>query len=324
MIPTYNQEKYIRKNIESVLSITYPNLEVVLSDDCSTDNTFLIAQEYENDPRFRAYRCKENLGRVKNYNHTLNNLVTGEWVLNCDGDDYLLESDYYINAMEIAQNNKDITIFSANRYKLKENTQKLYLQETYGSEGELDGTNFFKNYYKYNHGLLHITSLYRREDAIRANFYTTDIISSDIDSLLRIIIGKKIYHFDKVTAVWRDHDENVSKSIDALKRAKNLEMIQSLYNYHITINSLTKEELIKWKKVFYKNRIIRNSNRFLSGFNYSILFKFLKEIDRQEKGVTKSSILSPRFILTFIFPFRIKLTNLIKRVVLGDRSKKDQ
>ncbi len=53
MIPTYNQAKYISKAIESALSIDYQNLEVIVSDDCSTDNTKEVVSKYLADKRFQ-------------------------------------------------------------------------------------------------------------------------------------------------------------------------------------------------------------------------------------------------------------------------------
>lgn len=311
MIPTYNQENFVRYSIESALSLDYENLEVVLSDDCSTDNTFKIAQEYESDSRFKAYRCEQNIGRVKNYHHLLNDLVSGEWVLNCDGDDFLINTSFFNNAMEIAETNSDIVIFSANRFKLIENTTEKIVQKTYGSVGSIDGTCFFKNYFKYNHGLFHITSLYNRKVAINANFYSSDIISSDIDSLLRIIVGKKVYHFDDVIAVWRDHDDNETKSIDAVKRADNLKLIQNLYDYYISNNLLTIEELFKWRKESYKIRVIRTGNKFLSKFQYRLFFNFISEVKKQCPEIIISVLMNYKLVLTFLFPFR---KSIVKKI----------
>ncbi|MBN2617983.1 MAG: glycosyltransferase family 2 protein, partial [Spirochaetales bacterium] len=309
MIPTYNQEKYIEKAIESALSINYSNLEIVLSDDCSTDNTFDIAKKYETDSRFKAFRCSTNIGRVNNYKHLLQDLATGDWVINCDGDDYLINTDFFNDSMAKSIENNDIVIFSSNRYKLKENSLKLYPQESYNKDNLINGTELFLNYYKFHSGLYHITSLYNREIAIKAGFYTQDIISSDMESLLRIIPGRKVYHFDYYSAVWRDHDVNVSKSIDAAKRANNLLMINSLYKYHLENNTFNKNILDQWKKSFYINRIIRIGNRFLTEFKFSIFFNFLSLVNRQEKGVVFKAVTNHKLLLTILFPYRIKFKN---------------
>ena len=46
VLPIYNGEKYMRKSIESVICQTYRNWELLILDDCSTDNTSMIAEEY--------------------------------------------------------------------------------------------------------------------------------------------------------------------------------------------------------------------------------------------------------------------------------------
>lgn len=311
MIPTYNQEKYIEKCIESALSISYPNLEVVLSDDCSTDNTFSIAQKYEKDPRFKAYRNKVNLGRVKNYNNSLYNLVTGDWVLNCDGDDFLIDSDFYSKSMEMAGTNSDIVLFTANRYKFKNN--KNNIQKSNNTEGLINGTNYFLNYPSCDKGLFHITSLYRRDLALKSNFYSLDIISSDVDSLLKMITNGDIYHFDNVIAAWRDHDENVSKSIDVKSRVDNLKLISDVYNHHLENRSLDSSKLKKWKNKFFINRIVRTGNVFLVNLQYINFFKYIFQCFSEAKLMTLAALLNYRLVLTFYFPYRVKLRSLFKK-----------
>ena len=47
VLPSYNGEKYIRQSIESVINQTYQDWELIIVNDCSTDNTLAIAREYE-------------------------------------------------------------------------------------------------------------------------------------------------------------------------------------------------------------------------------------------------------------------------------------
>lgn len=304
MIPTYNQENYIKKSIESALNIEYPHLEVVVSDDCSTDNTYEIAKGFESDPRVKLYRSIKNVGRVKNYNYALNNLVTGEWILNCDGDDFLIPTDFFLKAMKVSEDDSDIVMFSANIYQLNSKTSERVEVKSYGDEGYIDGTTMFKNYFNYPHGLFHITSLYKREAAIRANFYTLDIISSDINSLLKILIGNKVYHFNDVIATWRHHETNETNSIDPYKRAKNLEMISDLYHYYLSNNSLSKRELDRWRKQAYRKRIVRTANRFLTRFHFKEFFTFIKEAGKQCPDIIIPILFDYRLVLTFLVPFR--------------------
>ncbi len=87
---TYNSSKYVRQAIESVLAQTYSDFEYIISDDCSTDNTWEIIQEY-NDPRIRAWRNEKNIGEYPNRNKTLSE-AKGEYIYWLDGDDILYKN----------------------------------------------------------------------------------------------------------------------------------------------------------------------------------------------------------------------------------------
>ena len=61
VLPTYNGEKVIKKSIESVLSQTYVNWELIIVNDCSTDNTLSVIESYEqSDSRIRVYNNTTN------------------------------------------------------------------------------------------------------------------------------------------------------------------------------------------------------------------------------------------------------------------------
>src|SRR5512145_295142 len=87
MMPAYNAEVYIRQSIDSVLAQTYPNWELVIVDDGSTDRTGEIASEY-GDPRIRVFR-QENGGEAAARNTALKN-IQGEFLAFLDADDLYL------------------------------------------------------------------------------------------------------------------------------------------------------------------------------------------------------------------------------------------
>lgn len=88
IVPVYNVEQYLTKCIESLLGQTYTNLEIILSDDGSIDNSPRICDEYATrDPRIRVIH-KKNGGLSDARNAGLN-LLTGEYVTFVDSDDYL-------------------------------------------------------------------------------------------------------------------------------------------------------------------------------------------------------------------------------------------
>jgi len=86
-LATYNGGEYIKEQLDSILSQTIQNFEVVVCDDCSTDITWDILQEYQKtDNRIRLYRNDKNLGFIKNFEKAIS-LCVGEYIALCDQDD---------------------------------------------------------------------------------------------------------------------------------------------------------------------------------------------------------------------------------------------
>jgi len=71
-IPVYNEEKFIAETIESAINQTYKNLEIIISDNFSTDNSFKIAQKYAcKDKRIRLIKQENNIGSPENFKFVL-------------------------------------------------------------------------------------------------------------------------------------------------------------------------------------------------------------------------------------------------------------
>lgn len=87
---TYNGEKYIRQQLDSILNQTYRNLEIVIVDDKSDDRTFEIIKEYAGkDRRIKYFQNKVNLGFNKNFENAIR-LTTGGYIAISDQDDVWL------------------------------------------------------------------------------------------------------------------------------------------------------------------------------------------------------------------------------------------
>ncbi len=86
-LATYNGSKYLREQLDSILAQTRMDFEVIACDDCSSDNTIQILQEYAaKDNRFHVFPSKENLGFKKNFEKALS-LCSGDFIACCDQDD---------------------------------------------------------------------------------------------------------------------------------------------------------------------------------------------------------------------------------------------
>ena len=93
-IVTYNSSKTIVETLDSVYNQTYPNIELIVSDDASPDNTLDVVHEWLDTHKARFTRVEvvtvpNNKGVTANYNRALK-ACTGEWVKDFDGDDIML------------------------------------------------------------------------------------------------------------------------------------------------------------------------------------------------------------------------------------------
>jgi glycosyltransferase involved in cell wall biosynthesis len=88
IIPNYNHAPYLRQRIETVLVQTYQDFEVILLDDCSTDESRAIISEYVKDPRVRIQFNERNSGSTfKQWNKGIR-LAQGEYIWVAESDDY--------------------------------------------------------------------------------------------------------------------------------------------------------------------------------------------------------------------------------------------
>ena len=85
LMPTYNVAAYIKEAIESVLRQTYRDFELLVIDDCSTDETVSVVQGIY-DPRIRIVQNEKNVGLAENLNRGLSHITT-EYAARMDGDD---------------------------------------------------------------------------------------------------------------------------------------------------------------------------------------------------------------------------------------------
>lgn len=213
MIPTYNQREYIEQCIESALAQDYSNLEVVVSDDSTDKETEkIVTEKYLKDPRVKYFHNSPGLGRVKNYHKTLYERATGEYVLNLDGDDWLIDVSYITQAVNLLDNDKQIVCVTANKIQYHENNNEFIKEEAYNQtlQPVMSGQAYLYEYAMHKVSFNHMTTLYRREDALKIGFYDKDIILTDGESVFRLICDQKIAFLPIEAGVWRVHGENAT------------------------------------------------------------------------------------------------------------------
>ena len=110
IIPVYNTEEYLRECLDSIIHQTLKDIEIILVDDGSTDNSGKICDEYkEKDTRIKVIH-QENQGVSVARNRGIE-AAKGEYIYFVDSDDYLINNDFLENAYKIGiENNSNIVI----------------------------------------------------------------------------------------------------------------------------------------------------------------------------------------------------------------------
>lgn len=122
---TFNGEKYLGEQIDSILSQTYKDFELVISDDCSTDDTLKILREYENkDSRIHVYENVLNLGFKKNFEKAVR-LCKGEFIAFSDQDDIWLNDHLEILFSKIG----DKDCIGGGHLNIDSNGQEIFTSE---------------------------------------------------------------------------------------------------------------------------------------------------------------------------------------------------
>lgn len=327
MIPTYNNGDYIAQAVESALAQTYKDKEIIISDDCSSDDTGKIAKAFaEKHENVFYYRNEKNLGRVGNYHKTLYEYSTGSYVLNLDADDYLSDNNFIADAVNMIEKDSELVLVFARSSSFFEEDGSLTTNKINSDlDSKIDGSRLFLMYPD-GYSIPHFASLYKRSHAMEIGYYTKDIISSDWESVLRLLIGKKVGFINRPIGVWRKHSSNASRDIKLDGIMKNMEYIYSPYEYAKSKNIFSKEELDLWKKKMLKRYLFKTYIKLLF-LDKKAVKDFFRLIEEKEKGLKNLVVSDYRYfiinmiswnrsLLRFIFKHVLKMETFLKDIDL--------
>ena len=113
-IPVYNVEKYLKNCLDSAISQTYKNIEIICVEDCSTDNSPQILDEYvKKDSRIKVIKHNQNKGMLIG-RKTAVNIATGDYIMFLDSDDSITKDACKVIAKQIKRKAFDIIAFNCN------------------------------------------------------------------------------------------------------------------------------------------------------------------------------------------------------------------
>jgi teichuronic acid biosynthesis glycosyltransferase TuaG len=271
-IPLYNTEKFIAKTVNSVRQQSYADWELIILDDCSTDQSFQICCEMSlTDKRIKVFKNDSNLGMMRNWNKGLS-MCNSPYFAKLDCDDWW-HPDMLNACLDILEKNEDIGLVMT-RYAVVKNDQDLGTTESNGlpdfaKNKSFTGVQLVKRgvYGMFADGVLRQGIGLIRKKAVEELGPFLLIDSGDTEMWFRIASRYKVYGIDEVYYYYRIWENSFSRAqiLGRNKNERNLfetrEMIIRYYYENQLISDKEKKEFLKdnqheySKHLIYKNRV---------------------------------------------------------------------
>lgn len=130
LVPSYNHARYIRERIESIIHQTYPNIELIVIDDCSSDDSDAVILEMVGKHGFRYLRNSSNSGTPFAAWEKICSLATGEYIWVCESDD-VAEPEFLQTAVDCLQKDPGAVMFYSSSTVINEQGEHISHTDEY-------------------------------------------------------------------------------------------------------------------------------------------------------------------------------------------------
>lgn len=297
IVPVYNVEKYLEKCLNSIINQSLREIEIIVVNDCSSDNSLEIIKKYMKlDKRIILIDKIKNEGVSEARNSAIE-ISRGEYILNIDSDDWI-EQDYFFDMYEKAKKQELDILISDIILSYEDKTTKILKDLSIKDDEILSGEEylnifFSNNLYGFTWNKLIKANLYR-ETNIRYNKNRKFI--EDVELLGQMILYcKRIGKLNKSYYNYRQGDNNSSHK-------KNIKNLNDLYDgLDILIRLYEEKEMFDLSKLVKRVRNmlvvpiifdkeykkLENYNEFLRKYIYSLdNEKYIIFISRKEKYIS--------------------------------------
>ncbi|MDO8734846.1 MAG: glycosyltransferase [Elusimicrobiota bacterium] len=323
LIPTYNRAKYFEECLNSVLTQDYPNLEIIVSDNASTDNTTEVVKKYLSDKRVRYYRNEVNVGIIANWKKLLYEYATGEYgKLICD-DDYLLDKEHIRKSIDLILSKKvDVVVCGGVQivegfsglpekisydYEIPEITDANWWLENGGKK--INGIYLFLNF---NDG-----AVFSIKKAKELKAFIPDSFGLDYEILLRFILSGRIGYIGGHHFVARSHPANDGRLESFEKAFAGTEMFSRIYEYGLSLG-LPEKKLLKLKR---RNLIVFSVvflvDKWFSskGVSLTSIYNFYRRMSNLDKIIFFSVITNYATVSTLLRRKNVKIYEFLRRII---------
>ncbi len=275
IVTTYNSSKYVFETLESAKAQTYQNIELIVSDDCSTDNTVEICREWieKNKKRFlrtELITSEKNTGIPANCNRGVK-AAQGEWVKFIAGDD-ILDNKSISSFVTFSQENSNIRIIASisrpfkNNFSINDISKEIKNNLSF-FQTNIDATIQYKILLL--QCLIHAPNVFIYKKIIETVGYFDEKykMMEDYPFWLKVTkSGFKFYYLDSVTVYYRIHSESIYN-----KKIKN----RIFNSFYIQSREFEKEYIFpninKFEKFLFDIEYARKKLFDLLGINKDFL-----------------------------------------------------
>lgn len=302
IITSYNRASMISKAIESALSQDYPNFEVIVSDNCSSDDSEVVIKKFSKDSRLKYSKNDVNIGMIPNFRKATYDLSNGEFVTYISSDDYLTDNSFVSDAVRIAMQDPQIEIVhgrmafnsTSNGVLWEMPSTPYFLKEIWEGKDV-----FFKSI---ETGLLSWGACLLKRSALeRVACLKSEYHNADLDANYKIMLCAKVGFINRLCYMQVGHLDNNGFPANSDKLIVSLECFENVAKYALSILPDKREEIENWKSHFLL-------------YTIKIAFHSLSERNKEQYGKFKKSI---KLIYPELYKRHIASWNYKKMVLLS-------
>ncbi len=250
IIPTFNRDKYLTRAVSSALAQDYNDMEVIVSDNDSTDDTGVVVESFMDDKRFKYFKNSKNLGMAPNWRKALNEYATGDFFIILSDDDYLIDNQYISKAVKLINTDPEIVIVYANGYIINENINKKEKLILPFKSVESGKTIFLSRNTVFPQDFCLCNILFKRNLALKLKAFSNDYnVSCDSELFLKMCLYGKVGIIHDPVSVYQLHSDNL-----LLKMKNDLKLLTNNYDHILEPYKLAKKsdlflnkELEEWE-----------------------------------------------------------------------------
>lgn len=208
VVPTYNRKKYVIKAIDSVLRQTYKNIEIIVMDDCSPDNTSkAVSEHFGQDLRVKIFKNETNLGFPENLNKGIA-LSQGKYIARTDDDDFWSDNKKLEKQVNFLESHQEYVLTGGGSIWVNENDKEIFKFLLPEKDEDIRKRILSDNCF------VHSTAVFKKEAFELAKGYDKKF-GTDCDWGLWLELGKmgKFYNFPEYFTYYLKWPQNISNFV---------------------------------------------------------------------------------------------------------------